>query len=53
MILDVMEKASNIDKMFMKNQHKLGIEETGPEGYKGGVRRDKTWKSLLGTLVLL
>ena len=36
-----------MDKMFGKIQHKLGVERTGAEGFKGG----DTCKSLLGTVV--
>ena len=37
-------------KMFRKIQHKLGVERSGPEGFKGGVRSDAC-KSLLGIVV--
>ena len=37
-------------KMIGKIQHKLGVEGTGPEGFKKGVRSDDC-KSLLGTVV--
>ena len=37
-------------KMFGKIQHKLGVERTGPEWFKGGVRSDGC-KSLLGIVV--
>ena len=37
-------------QMFGKIQHKLGVEGTGLEGFKGGVRSDAC-KSLLGIVV--
>ena len=39
-----------MDKMFGKIQHKLGVEGTEPEGFKGGFRSDAC-KSILGTVV--
>ena len=53
MILHGMEKnplGQLLVKMFGKINHKFGIEGTGPEGFKGGVRSDAC-KSLLGIVL--
>ena len=53
MILNEMEKkpfGQLVIKMFGKIQHTLGVEGTGHEGFKGGVKSDAC-KSLLGTVV--
>ena len=42
-----------MDKILGKIQHKLGVEGTGPEGYKGGIRSDACksfWGQWLGRL---
>ena len=39
-----------MDKMIRKIQHKLGVEGTGPAGFKRGVRSDAC-KSLSGIVV--